>query len=73
MIQRYDIDLLAKRLRSERTKQGYTQKELARLTGCSLKTISYAETGKFNPTIWSLVQICNVLDISIDSLLETHE
>lgn len=71
-MQRYDIDLLAERLHRERTKQGYTKAELARITGINHKCILNAETGRYNPSLWTLVQICNVLDISIDSLLETQ-
>ena len=60
---------LGERLRELRTEKGLAQNELADAMGCNKANISYWETGKKNPTEFSIKMIAEFFDISTDYLL----
>lgn len=69
---RYDVSVFGKRLREERKRQGYSQERLAEELNMQRKTINNWEKSRSAPNFTLLVSACEVLDISIDSLLETQ-
>lgn len=60
-------------LRAARVARGYGVRELARLVKCSASLISQIEQGKANPSVNTLYEIANVLDISMDSVFSPPE
>jgi len=50
-------------LRDIRNKKGYSQAQLAIITGVNRKTISRIENGHYSPNLMNLVKIFEVLDI----------
>ncbi|HHX99408.1 TPA: helix-turn-helix transcriptional regulator [Candidatus Dojkabacteria bacterium] len=63
--------ILGSRIRKEREKKGYTQRELAMRVGLSDKSISLYEKGVSYPPIRNLLVICKELDITIGEILST--
>lgn len=64
-----DYKKLGIRIKSVRKRIGYTQTQLAVLTGYSVQHISHIETGDTKLSVDSLVKIANTLEISLDQLL----
>lgn len=56
------------KIKSMRTFKGLTQNDLARAVGVSRQTIVAVESGKYNPTINLCVDICKVLECTLDEL-----
>lgn len=56
---------LAKILRERRKRAGITQRDLAELSGLAVHTVSDLESGKGNPTLEVLSQLCEVLGLEI--------
>ena len=56
-----------------RTKKDITQAELGEIAGVSAPPVSYWETGKRFPTVYSFIGICNALGISADERLKECE
>ena len=61
--------ILGSRIREEREKKGFTQRELAMGVGLSDKSISLYEKGVSYPPIRNLLMICKELDIVIGEIL----
>lgn len=61
---------IGKRIVELRTKKGLNQSDLARACGKDRQAIEKIENGKVNPTIFSLYEISNALDISLQRLLD---
>ena len=61
--------LLGNRIKEKREEQGFTQEQLGEATGLSSVHISFVENGKRKPSLHSLLQICNVLGITMYELL----
>lgn len=61
--------LIGKRIRETRKREGLSQMALAETAGLSCSYLSYIETGKKQPSLTALLQIVNVLGITIDELL----
>lgn len=57
-------------IKSERLRRGISQEELAERCDISRNSVSLIETGKINPTIIRVIDIANVLGVSIDSLVK---
>lgn len=57
-------------IKSERLRRGISQEELAEKCDISRNSVSLIETGKINPTIIRIIDIANVLGVSIDSLVK---
>lgn len=64
-----DYIALGQRISDFRNKHNFSQEELAFRSGVGNKHISNIELGKGKPSLESLVQIANVLNVSADDLL----
>ena len=62
-----DLTLLGFRLRNARKECGLTQKELAKQTGLSVKTIQDVEKGRKNPSYNTLAHLLGRLGLSPDA------
>lgn len=60
---------LGLRIREERIKQNYTQEQLAEKINVSTTYIGYIERGERTLTLAKLVDISNILHVSVDYLL----
>lgn len=56
------------RLKQERTKRGFTQKELAEMCGCTHTFISQLENGRANPSIDISILLEQILETSFFEL-----
>ena len=52
-------------IRQKRQEKGISQNQLAKLVGISQPYINQIETGVRNPTLPTLMKICEILDISL--------
>ena len=64
------IPLFGKRLKNIRRERGYTQAQLAELTGISRRAIVHYETQVKRPPLEKVKKIAEVLKISVDVLLD---
>lgn len=64
-----DYTALGQRIADFRSKRSFSQEELAFSCGIGSKHISNIELGKSKPSLESLIQIANVLNVSADDLL----
>ena len=64
------IKHIVNRLREEREKQRISQMDLSFQAGLSQNLVNYIETGKRTPNLYSLLSICNALQISPAALFE---
>lgn len=62
--------ILGQRIKEEREKKQWTQDDLAETLNVSRQAISKWEVGSAYPDIDRLVQISNLFDISLDSLIK---
>lgn len=60
--------ILKNRLKEARNETEISQGELAALVGVSRQTISYIETGQFNPTAKLALLLCIALDKKFEEL-----
>lgn len=58
-------------LKTLRTQAGLKQTELAEKIGVSQRTVSSWEVGRTEPTMKDVINICNVLDCTIETLTGT--
>ena len=65
--------LIGRRIRERRLLANYSQEQLAWEAELSATYISYIENGTKKPSLESLVSICNVLGITLDSLLTGNQ
>ena len=56
------------RLQNLRERKGYTQKELAKVLGCSQQTVSNWESGDLSPNFETVLKIVELYKISISEL-----
>lgn len=56
------------RMKAARAAKDLSQADLAELCGVSRQTINAIEKGDYNPTIKLCIQICKVLDKTLDEL-----
>jgi putative transcriptional regulator len=61
------------KLKAARAKKDLTQAELADKVGVTRQTIGLIETGKYNPTISLCIDICKVLDQTLNDLFWEDE
>ena len=52
-------------VRQKRQEKGISQNQLAKLAGISQPYMNQIETGVRNPTLPTLMKICDILDISL--------
>ncbi|MBT1697350.1 helix-turn-helix domain-containing protein [Fulvivirgaceae bacterium PWU4] len=62
--------LIGQRVVDLRTKKGWTQSDLARAVGKDRQAIEKLENGKVNPTLYSLSEIADALNISLPVLVD---
>ena len=55
-------------LKSARVKLDMSQEDLAKAVGVTRQTISYIESGEYNPTLNLCKKICKLLNKSLDEL-----
>jgi transcriptional regulator with XRE-family HTH domain/mannose-6-phosphate isomerase-like protein (cupin superfamily) len=65
---RSPVDGLGSRLRAERTRAGLTLRQFARLLDVSASFVSQIETGKSQPSVATLYQISQALNLPIEEL-----
>ena len=63
---------IGENINNARKAAGISQKELAEQTGVYQKDISRWENGERTPTVAALAQICKVLQVSADDVLELN-
>ncbi len=51
-----------------RKEKGYSQAELAKEIGVTRQTINLIEAGRYNPTLKLCLEICYVLNTTLDEL-----
>lgn len=61
------------KIKAARAGKDLSQDELAKLCGVSRQTINSIEKGDYNPTIKLCIQICRVLEKSLDELFWEEE
>lgn len=62
--------LIGLRIKELRTQKGWNQVDLARACGKDRQAIEKLENGKVNPTIYSLLEIANALEVSLSSIVD---
>jgi putative transcriptional regulator len=62
--------LIGQRVIDIRSKKGWSQSDLAREAGKDRQAIEKLENGKVNPTLYSLLEIANALDVSLATLVD---
>jgi transcriptional regulator with XRE-family HTH domain len=60
---------ISERITKARVKVGITQEHLARLCEVSESTVSQWESGQKSLSLWSLIKLCEVLNVSSSYLL----
>ena len=66
-------EILAKKLKAYRIKQGLSQKELARQIGASTDTIGLIERQKVKPRLDTMEKIAEYFGVTLSDLLDTQE
>ena len=65
----FDARSFGKRLKHIRTAHHLTQEELAEQIDTAASSISHLENGTHSPSLKTLINLCNTLDIGIDDLM----
>jgi putative transcriptional regulator len=65
----FDPRSVADALRKLRTRQGYTQADLAERAGLAYETISRIESGREPPSLRTAVQLANAFGVPVDELI----
>jgi transcriptional regulator with XRE-family HTH domain len=61
---------LGKRIINLREKKGWSQSDLARACNKDRQAIEKLENGKVNPTLYTLLEIANALEVSLPELMD---
>ena len=64
-----DYKAIGLRIKAARTRKGFTQGNIAQLTGLSTPHISNIETGNTKLGLPTIIHLANVLSVSVDELL----
>ena len=65
-----DYDIIGKRIKKARIKKGLSQEELAEKMDVSVAFLSRVERGGSHANLRRLNEMCNILDVSLSSILE---
>jgi transcriptional regulator with XRE-family HTH domain len=65
--------LVGQNLRRARKAKGLTQEQLSERTGFAQQHLSELETGLGNPTVVTLYELAQVLDVTVAMLVTPHE
>ncbi len=63
---------LGKRIVELREQKGWSQSDLARACNKDRQAIEKLENGKVNPTLYTLLEIANALEVSLSKLVDLH-
>ncbi len=61
---------LGKRIIKLREKKGWSQSDLARACNKDRQAIEKLENGKVNPTLYTLLELANALEVSLPELVD---
>lgn len=61
---------LGKRIVMLREQKGWSQSDLARACNKDRQAIEKLENGKVNPTLYTLLELANALEVSLSELLD---
>jgi len=61
---------IGKRIIELREKKGWNQSELARASGKDRQAIEKLENGRVNPTLYTLYEVAEALDVAIGQLVD---
>lgn len=61
---------LGKRIIELREQKGWSQSDLARACNKDRQAIEKLENGKVNPTLYTLLEVANALEISLSKLVD---
>ena len=64
--------MVGQNLRRARKAKGLTQEQLAERTGFAQQHLSELETGQGNPTVVTLYELAQVLDVTVAMLVTPH-
>lgn len=67
-----NYSLIGNRIKTARKAKRLSQSELSELIDKSVGYMSYIETGSKKPSLETLIQIANALDVTIDELLSDN-
>lgn len=67
-----NYSLIGNRIKAARKAKGLSQSELSELIDRSVGYMSYIETGSKKPSLETLIQIANALDVTINELLSDN-
>jgi transcriptional regulator with XRE-family HTH domain len=67
------IRRIAQRLREEREKVRISQMDLSFLAGLSQNQVNYIETGKRTPNLYTILKICQALNINPTILFDAGD
>lgn len=62
--------LIGQRVVALRTKKGWSQSDLARAVGKDRQAIEKLESGKVNPTLYSLLEVAEALGLPLTELVD---
>lgn len=65
----FDMNKIAKKIKSARTEKNMTQMDLADAMGISYQAVSNWERGNSMPDISKLPELCQILDLNLDEFL----
>lgn len=63
------LQKISENIRIERLKKRYSQEKLAEMAGITQKYLNLIENKKANPSIVVIVNLCNSLEIDLNSIL----
>ncbi|THF49946.1 helix-turn-helix transcriptional regulator [Flavobacterium supellecticarium] len=63
---------IGQRIIELRENKGWSQADLARACKKDRQTIEKLENGKVNPTLYTLLEIANALEVSLSKLVNIH-
>jgi XRE family aerobic/anaerobic benzoate catabolism transcriptional regulator len=63
------LELLATRVRARRVEKGWTQEDLARVSGVSVRYVASLERGDANMSLLRLMEVATALEVSLVSLV----
>ncbi|GGH72058.1 helix-turn-helix domain-containing protein [Phaeocystidibacter marisrubri] len=61
---------IGQRIVELRTKKGWSQSDLARACNKDRQAVEKLENGKVNPTLYSLLEVSEALEVSLPSLVK---
>ena len=65
--------MINQKMKTARQSKNLSQAELARIIGVSRQTINMIENGDYNPTVALCINICKVLDVTLNDLFWEDE